>query len=453
MHNPGSTYPRLAPLIEKQFIDIIYQKAGIEVHDHQLPNLAKLINEACQQYQLDDAQDYLLSLQKCPGDSREFKYLADGISINESYFFRDSHQLDYIKMHYLPRLIKRKREQGNLTFRVWSAGCSEGQELYTLAILLHQQLADIGRWRLDFLGTDISNQVLETAKSARYSEWSLRTCDDNMRARFFDTDSHNPLRPFQLKPALRAQSRFLWMNLTRAAFPNPADGTCHLDIIFCRNVFIYLHRQAREDILSRFGDCLNPGGLLMLGANDPQDRLPSSLVSIGPEHRGFIKQTASVVAPPAKRSARPQRPVKSQVAPEKPAQTDDLFAEASRLANTGQQQQAEALCTELIRMDPENIAYYCLQAWLYMEQDRLADAELALRRALFLDPGHWQARFQKSLYMIKTQHHDKARKSLNRLLAELDGLPPDQPLAGWSEVSCGALTRLIQAKLALLGKA
>ena len=283
---------RLDPNLEKKFVDIIYKKAGIEIHEHQLGCLARLVDSACGRYSLSKPEDYLKSLEQCTGESCEFKYLADGVSINESYFFRDNNQLDYMKMQYFPKLIKRKREASDYNIRIWSAGCSEGQELYTLAILLYQQLGDVDKWDLSFLGTDISNQVLEIARAAHYSEWSLRTCDEKMRDQFFEEDASDRLRPYQLKKSLRSKSHFHWMNLTSDSFPNPLNGTTNLDVIFCRNVFIYLHKEARENILKQFSKCLNPGGVLILGANDPHDQLPSEMTSIGPEYRGFIKSSA-----------------------------------------------------------------------------------------------------------------------------------------------------------------
>ncbi|WP_263079008.1 hypothetical protein [Endozoicomonas sp. Mp262] len=454
---------RLDSLLEKQFIDIIYQKAGIEVHEHQLPSLAKLIDDACQRYQLPHAQDYLQSLKKCTGDSSEFKYLADGISINESYFFRDSNQLDYIKMQYLPKLIKDKRERGDFTFKIWSAGCSEGQELYTLAILLHQQLTDANRWKLYFLGTDISNQVLEIAKSAHYSEWSLRTCDKKMKSQFFDFDHQDRLRPYQLKQSLRSQSHFKWMNLTSDSFPNPANATTNLDIIFCRNVFIYLHKEAREKILSQFSECLNLGGILMLGANDPHDIMPLDMKSINPEYRGFIKELPSFTGlhdtpSPLKITRSPdiQATTSPKAAPKIPRKEPTpkpktchkaIYKEASHLANTGNLDQADALCTQLITSDPENISYYCLHAWIYMELNQLEDAELALRRALFLNPDDLQARFQKSLYFIKKDDYEKARKHLNAILNEITVFPVDEAVMGWPEISYGDLVTLIKTKI------
>ncbi len=182
-----ATPPPLPPETERALKAFVLSHMGINIQLHQESNFRDVIASACTHFNCASAEDYL-DMLRTGRHSDALEFLVAGITVGESYFFRDPVQIGYLRDVWLPQVIAAKLRTGNRSLRVWSAGCSNGQELYTLAILLQEAIADADQWNLHLLGTDINVESLARCMRGRYSEWSFRVMPKAVRSRYFHAE-------------------------------------------------------------------------------------------------------------------------------------------------------------------------------------------------------------------------------------------------------------------------
>jgi chemotaxis protein methyltransferase CheR len=193
------------------------------------------------------------------GHEKELMALVEALTINETTFFRNVPQLNLFAQYALPKVIARKRatsEPKNL--KIWSAGCSYGQEAYTLAILAHELVQPLYTWGVQILATDLAKRVLEVGRRAVYPKARLDTMPPAVRTQYF----HDLGEQIRVKDQIRQSVTFMQHNLRD---PFPAD---RFDVIFCRNVMIYFSRQDQIRLAQRFHDHLAPEGFLFIGHSE-----------------------------------------------------------------------------------------------------------------------------------------------------------------------------------------
>ncbi len=172
--------------------------------------------------------------------------------------FREEYQLDAFRLELLPDLIK--RDDGRRSLTVWSAGCSTGEEAYTIAILLRED-ARLRDWTLRVIGSDISRKVVTAARPGQYGASSFRATTDYFQRKYFREVEGK----FVVRDDVKALCSFGQLNLLSTERFRVL-GRC--DVIFCRNVLMYLSAPARQRIVEAFYDALNPGGYLLLGHSE-----------------------------------------------------------------------------------------------------------------------------------------------------------------------------------------
>jgi chemotaxis protein methyltransferase CheR len=178
--------------------------------------------------------------------------LVAGMNLGETYFFRDAEQMAALEGHILPEVIARRRAEHRL--RIWSAGCSTGEEPYTLAILLARLLPDLPRWDVLVLGTDVNGASLRRARRGVYRAWSLRGATPESLAPHLVPDGPD----FAVSAAIRAMVTFDRLNLAVDRYPDA------LDLVLCRNVLLYFDTATGRRVVGRLRDALSPGGWLLL---------------------------------------------------------------------------------------------------------------------------------------------------------------------------------------------
>jgi chemotaxis protein methyltransferase CheR len=252
---------------EENLINLVRELTGIRILDHQLDKFRHTIIDSCQRFNLTSCESYLEALQASSLNSDIQEQLIAGVTVGESYFFRDRAQMDFLKYTILPNLIQKRREQGALYLRIWSAGCSDGQELYSILILLDQLLPDIENWKLHLLGTDINVSALSRALKGVYNDWSLRSTCNSLRDEFFTPIGNQ----WVIKKSLQRLTKFSYLNLYGDNFPSILSETNAMDLILCRNVFIYFDQSTVSTIMHKFYQSLLAGGYLLQGASDLLD--------------------------------------------------------------------------------------------------------------------------------------------------------------------------------------
>lgn len=185
--------------------------------------------------------------------------LVNSVTTNLTSFFREKHHFDYLREQVVPAL----RRRGARRLRIWSAGCSSGEEPYSIAITLQQAIVDAGSWDIRILATDIDSQVLATAQQGSYDESRIADLDEAIRKRFFQRCARAAEGRFSVDDSLRRMIRFEQLNLLQ---PWPLREK--FDLIFCRNVVIYFDAETRVGLVERFADQLLADGLLLMGHSE-----------------------------------------------------------------------------------------------------------------------------------------------------------------------------------------
>ncbi|WP_308198016.1 protein-glutamate O-methyltransferase CheR [Anaeromyxobacter oryzisoli] len=232
--------------------------AGLKIPPHRYPELEQAIRRGMARARIADPGEYARNLAE---GHLPLADLVGAFTVGETYFFRDAPQLDLLCARVLPELLARRPP--NHVLRAWSAGCASGEEPYTLAILFDR--AGLGdRWQV--LGTDISRPALARARAGAYGPWSLRGAARDRAESALERDADDR---FVVPARLRARVRIEYLNLAEDVYPSVLSGTSGLDLIFCRNVFIYFERDVVAAVARRLHACLAEGGWLFTGLADP----------------------------------------------------------------------------------------------------------------------------------------------------------------------------------------
>jgi len=245
----------------RQFRDFVYQHCGLHFTADSKYLLEKRLAKRLQHHKMSSYKDYYYLLRYGREKEQELAEVIDALTTNETYFFREEYQLKTLCQEIIPDICKRKEATGKKKLRIWSAGCSSGEEPYTLAMLMLQQPSLKG-WDLEVIGTDISHRVLNIARKGVYSATSFRTTEQVYLDRFFTPVENDKYR---INDEVRDLVTISHLNL----FDNQRVALIgKMDVVLCRNVIIYFDLAAKKKVVQNFYDRLHPEGFLLLGHSE-----------------------------------------------------------------------------------------------------------------------------------------------------------------------------------------
>jgi len=235
--------------------DLIKEYCGIFFDDGSRFLIERRLQRRLKILFLDDFRDYYRFLLYDRKRDDEIKAAIELLTVNETYFFREQNQLKAFSEEILPELIETNREKKRL--RIWSAGCSTGEEPYTIAILILEH-GRLDGWDIEILGSDINQRVLSIARKGVYRRHSFRCTDDYYQKKYFREEEDF----FAISDGVKSLVSFSYLNLLD---PLKVKFVPPMDVIFCRNVLIYFDQDARKKVVENFYDRLVDGGYLLLG--------------------------------------------------------------------------------------------------------------------------------------------------------------------------------------------
>ena len=253
---------RAARMEESAFVllrELIYGASGIYFDDASRASLERRLRPRVEALRLDGFEQYYHLLKFGEARAEELQLALDAVAVQETYFFREGRALRAFAEEMLPEIAERRG--GEQLLRVWSAGCSTGEEAYTLAVLVKESGLFEG-WRVELSASDLIRRVIEEARRGVYAEKSFRTTDPARREKYFTPHGD---ATFQVAEDLRSTVDFSCFNLVDT---RPADPHADLDVIFCRNVMLYFGTDARRRAIAAFHRQLRAGGYLVLGASE-----------------------------------------------------------------------------------------------------------------------------------------------------------------------------------------
>lgn len=419
----------LSPEEFERFRDWIHHHSGIYLEETKVDSLRISLVTRATRFGFVDYAEYFRFLSH---DEDEFKELMNLVTINETSFFRFPAQFDALRDKVIPEILESKPKVSR-SFRAWSAGCSTGEEPYTVAMsLLDSGLEGLG-YRTEVLGTDVSTQALDKAKNAVYPAKALSGLPQNIVQRWFETvkGGHRPVA------RVRDTVELSYHNLIKE--PYPLVLLANWDVIFCRNVTIYFRLESTRRVVNNFYESLNPGGYLFIGHSETltsiSDRfepvevggvflyrkpVPRRLFSFddvvasrgvtpvrkprtrtadlsreqsgsgsgSSQGRGRLKSSETRVPPaPPKPSAGPR------VATEAKAEATALVAEAHKSLERGEPGAARQLADNALKLDDRNVEALLVRAFGFADSGNfdaaIADATAALAINPLLAPGRY----------------------------------------------------------------
>lgn len=273
--------------LRQDFIQLIAKHTGLKVREREQATLWEKIFLRMKALKLALPENYYQLLESPTLDSsQEWQKFVVDITNLESYFFRDQGQFFLLKNYILPEIIQ--RQQHSKTLRICSAGCSTGEEPYSLAILLKEMIPELEQWNLVILGIDINQEALQKAKTGIYRPWSFRNVDEEIKQRHFQLINNQ----YHLAQPIKEMLNFQALNLVKDSFPQTNTELRDLDLILCRNVFIYFELSAIAKVLDKFYQTLQPGGYLITGhAELSEQNLSQFQTKVFPESLIYQRQT------------------------------------------------------------------------------------------------------------------------------------------------------------------
>ncbi len=250
---------QLTPQQFGRFRDFIYGKCGIRIDDRKVNLLSNRLRRRLKAGKFADFDAYYRFIRSAQG-AGELEHLLDAITTNETFFFRTEKHFEWLGAGFLDELIARHRAgERSATLRIWSAGCASGAEPYTIAICLAENMHRLRGWKIQILGTDISEEELRTAREGAYKSRAMQGVTAKRRQRYFDQEEADVWR---VRPEIKKLVDFKSHNLIRP-INEPA-----FDCVFIRNVLIYFDRESKQLVIDNLVRSLAGDGFLVVGPSE-----------------------------------------------------------------------------------------------------------------------------------------------------------------------------------------
>jgi chemotaxis protein methyltransferase CheR len=262
--SPALTLRQSPPISSKEFAELrqfIYDLTGIDIPERRKYLLENRLGFRLQELTLRNYAEYIAKLRHGTDREEELKFLLSKITTNETSFFRDTKQLEVFE-ESLKKLLAEREAVGKKTLHVWSAGCSSGEEPYTLGIMLHEilRMSIIG-WKIQITANDLSPEMLVKARAGLYNDYALRTTSKDIVNKYFNSEPSG----YKIHPKVQKLVTFGQINLNDNLAMKRMPKS---DVIFCRNVIIYFDDTMKQKVIAGFCDNLLSGGYLVLGHSE-----------------------------------------------------------------------------------------------------------------------------------------------------------------------------------------
>jgi len=411
------TYYRIEPdFTEDEFLlfqNFIRENSGIFIDEPKRDQLRRALLARTTFMNLSGYTEYYKFLKYNPRGEEEFKELLNLITVSETYFFRDAKHFVTLRKYVLPNIIKKKQAQGNNWIRIWSAGCSTGEEPYSIAITLLENLQPFQMWNVEIFASDVSTKALKSAEEAVYTKWSLRSTDRSYIEKYFIQKD----KKFFLKNEIKKMVNFEYFNLIKEPFPLSKMGD-YWDIIFCKNVTIYFKPESTKRVINNFYKSLQKEGYLFIGASESLYHISNAfklievdtnfiyqkpLEDITQEQIKGPKTIIEKITLPTKLYKKPQKvdELKKEVEeikekaklPSTDEKIKELYKNAQYYFEADMFEKALFELMKIIEVTDEHAETYLMLADIYANKEQFDDAERECRRALelnsLLSPAHF----------------------------------------------------------------
>lgn len=253
-------------LTEKEFLlfqKLVYEKCGINLHEGKKELVRARLGKRLREHRFIRFKQYYQYLMEEDAAGHELMMMLDAISTNLTSFFREPKHFDFLRSEALPTLMDLSRSSSTRCIHIWSAGCSSGEEPYTISICLREFMEASQLFDYKILATDISTRMLSTASAGAYHQNQVGNVSNQLLKKYFQRGQGKWREYVRLKPDIRKTIEFKRFNLME-----PFPKRDFFQVIFCRNVMIYFDKQVQETVVNKFYDALVEGGYLFIGHSE-----------------------------------------------------------------------------------------------------------------------------------------------------------------------------------------
>ncbi len=484
------------PIIKRRIEELL----GLHFAENQWTHLERNLAQVARALQFDNThQDICKWITQKQIPQEELEILAHHLTVGETYFFREKAGLNLLVDKIIPAIQAEKNQQKK-KLKIWSAGCSSGEEPYSIAMVLKETLSDFDQWQIDILATDVNTQALAKAQKGIYTPWSFRDTAEILKKRYFLERGKN----MEIKPEIKKMVRFEHFNLAIEDFPDEQKGMDQMDAIFCRNVLMYFSPEHIHQIANKFHKSLKTDAWLITGQVELNDTYFHDFQRILFENAIFYRKTPfnqkqkepfKIILPiepkqsVTKRIGRKKSTTRS-TARHKPAaqpktnvlrnETEqqtippleqavqlfnagryaECFAYCEKLrknngfdpgislllarayANTGKLEDAQAVMQNLLKSAQPDAVHYYIFASILTEKKEWEKAEKNLVKALYLNPLHYAARLSHAQVLKQLGKQKQAEKEIRNLVNDIESFADNEPLPYLDGLTAGRLRQL-----------
>jgi len=466
--------PTLSSPLLSQLSEFVATQTGLYFPQERWGDLERGIAAAAPDFNFPNRESCARWLLSAPLTRHMNEVLASHLSVGETYFFREKQSLGVFEEHILPQLLQLRR-QNERRLRIWSAGCSTGEEAYTIAILLDRLIPDLKEWNITILATDFNPKFLRKAAQGVYGEWSFRDAPAWLRERYFTQGKDGR---FEILPRIRKMVTFSYLNFADDVYPSLLNNTSAMDVIICRNVLMYFTAQRAKQVVGNFYRAQVDGGWLIVSPVEASNTLLSSftpvefpgavlyrkMVNTEFQVRNLKLRVSEYQVPQSFRKTEAASPslLAAQI---EPAVADILAVQAEQLlspqpdecevssrmarscANQGRLSEALEWCEKAIAADKLDPAHHYLLATILQEQGRHDIAIQSLKRALYLDPDFVLAHFSLGNLHQSQGRYREAQRYFGNVLVLLRKHPTDETLPEADGLTTGRLAEIVTSLL------
>lgn len=479
---------------QAEIADFIERNTGLHYAEDKYEELERGLTIVSKELGFDSYYSFLLSIDLNSPSRDLINNITKQLTIGETYFFRETASFNALANVVLPELVEKKAEEKRL--RIWSAACCTGEEVYSIAITVLNYFGPAANdWRIEILASDVNPVFLAEAQKGEYSSWSFRNTTSPSEHEKWMTRFNDTIR---IKGILKKYIRFETINLKTDEYPSIMNGTNNLDIIFCRNVFIYFSDELRARIIRNFYNCLNEDGSLFLGLTElpyqSDPRLRQRVFNNGifftkgterrkdPEKKQVIREVKKSpprvpnspgirLKPVPAEAAKKEQPHYSRINElynngdytgvienfralgHKPLleKSDADYRHArslyiNALINSGAPEIAAGECERIIEVDKLDHISYFVYSKILFEQGYSEKAFEMLQKSLFINPEFIASYFL--MYVVNKKLNRMSEAEKYRMLTKkmLDGKGPDTPVEGLDGMSVMDINFILDVK-------
>ncbi len=429
---------KILPKIDMSIIShFIGEEMGLFFPENKWVELERGLKRACHAFHYQDLNTCVQWLMSSHLNQEKTEILASCLTVGETYFYRDTKIFETIEKDKLIPLIY-ERYKSNRQLRIWSAGCSTGEEPLSIAMTLNRLIPDIKNWNVHLIASDINTQALEKMSKGVYSQWSFRNVSPSIQSSYFKEIGPGQ---FEVLPSIKSMIKTFYLNLSQDVYPSLLNDTNAMDIILCRNVLMYFSEEKIRKIIKRFYHTLSDGGWLVVGCTECYDEYYSDFVSVRINGMTFYQKKieslkSNVTDPPIQRK-------KIVIQPESHSKELNDIETIENYANAGRLNDALKKCDECIEQYKSQTEFYYLKAMILIELGQDDLAMQTLKSVIYLNQKHIMAYINLGSIAKRQGRINDSNEYCQCALSLLQQLNPESVIEGSGGVTANKMIDMV----------